>query len=118
MSPDDVRIRRLVYAVDLVVDDVAVDPLDLRAAERDPEFARAWSARAAALAQLLYALEDMLDRGLGQVAFWRMWEPQFTHLRNHPRFHAIAERSGLLDYWREVAWPDLCQPDNGGFVCD
>lgn len=64
------------------------------------------------------AMEDMLDLGMGYFNFWRMWEPQLKHLRNHPRFHAIAARSGLLDYWQEVAWPDLCHPAEGGFVCD
>jgi TolB-like protein/DNA-binding winged helix-turn-helix (wHTH) protein len=64
------------------------------------------------------AMEDMLDVGMGYLNFWRMWEPQLTHLRNHPRFHAIAERSGLLNYWQEVAWPDLCHPAEGGLVCD
>lgn len=64
------------------------------------------------------AMEDMLDRGLGHFSFWRMWEPQLTHLRNHPRFREIAERAGLLDYWREVAWPDMCHPAGVGFVCD
>jgi TolB-like protein/tetratricopeptide (TPR) repeat protein len=64
------------------------------------------------------AIEVMIERGDGMFAFWRMWEPQFAHLRNHSRFLEIAKRVGFLDYWRQVAWPDLCQPENGGFVCD
>jgi adenylate cyclase len=64
------------------------------------------------------AIEEMIERGDGLYAFWRMWEPQFAHLRNHPRFREIAERVGLLDYWRQVSWPDQCRPDNDSFVCD
>jgi adenylate cyclase len=67
---------------------------------------------------LFDAIEVMIDQGRGYVPYWRMWEPQFTHLRNHPRFREIAARVGLLDYWREVAWPDQCRPENAGFACD
>jgi TolB-like protein len=67
---------------------------------------------------LFDAIEVMIGQGQGTWAFWRMWEPQFTHLRNHPRFGEIAAQVGLLDYWREVAWPDQCRPEQAGFVCD
>ncbi|HRO88183.1 MAG TPA: hypothetical protein PLI48_03340 [Gammaproteobacteria bacterium] len=67
---------------------------------------------------LFDAVDEMIERGDGMYAFWRMWEPQFTHLRNHPRFRDIARRAGLLDYWRQVGWPDRCRPHNEGFACD
>jgi adenylate cyclase len=66
---------------------------------------------------LFDAIEAMIDKGQGFGPFWRMWEPQFTHLRNHPRFREIAARVGLLEYWREVAWPDQCRQQNAGFFC-
>jgi TolB-like protein/tetratricopeptide (TPR) repeat protein len=64
------------------------------------------------------AIDEMIERGDGLYAFWRMWEPQFTHLRNHPRFREIAKRVGFLDYWRQFGWPDQCRPDNDDFSCD
>jgi hypothetical protein len=67
---------------------------------------------------LFDAIEVMIGQGQGSWPFWRIWEPQFTHLRNHPRFRKIAAQVGLLEYWREVAWPDQCRPEKAGFVCD
>lgn len=63
-------------------------------------------------------VERMLERGDGLIAFWRFWEPQLTHLRNHPRFRELAVRAGLLAYWREMGWPDLCTSSDGRFVCE
>jgi TolB-like protein/tetratricopeptide (TPR) repeat protein len=62
-------------------------------------------------------IERMVDAGDGFYAFWRMWEPEFTGLRNHPRFRAVARRIGLVDYWREYGWPDLCRPRADSFSC-
>ena len=67
---------------------------------------------------LFDAIDDMIDRGSGMYAFWRIWEPQFTHLRNHPRFRAIAARVGFVAYWRTFGWPDQCRPDKESFVCN
>jgi TolB-like protein/tetratricopeptide (TPR) repeat protein len=62
-------------------------------------------------------VEAYVEAGRAMFGLWRMWEPQLTHLRNHPRFHQIARRIGLLDYWEERGWPDLCRPRDDGFVC-
>jgi tetratricopeptide (TPR) repeat protein len=67
---------------------------------------------------LFDAIEATIDRGGGMYAFWRIWEPQFTRLRNHPRFRDIAERTGLVAYWRTFGWPDQCRPDKDSFVCN
>jgi TolB-like protein len=63
------------------------------------------------------AVDAMIPDGNGLYALWRMWEPQFTHLRNHPRFRDLARRMGLVEYWREFGWPDLCRPEGDSFVC-
>jgi TolB-like protein/cytochrome c-type biogenesis protein CcmH/NrfG len=62
-------------------------------------------------------IEGMIRDGEGFYALWRIWEPEFTRLRNHPRFRAIAQRIGLVDYWREYGWPDLCRPEGDSFTC-
>jgi tetratricopeptide (TPR) repeat protein len=66
---------------------------------------------------LFDAIDATIDRGGGMYAFWRIWEPQFTHLRNHPRFREIAARVGFVDYWRQFGWPDQCRPEQDSFVC-
>jgi TolB-like protein/Flp pilus assembly protein TadD len=30
--------------------------------------------------------------------------------RQHPTFQSFAKRIGLVDYWKQNRWPDLCQP--------
>jgi TolB-like protein/Flp pilus assembly protein TadD len=65
----------------------------------------------------LDAMEDMIQNGEGLYSLWRVWEPRLAHVRNHPRFHDIARRTGLIDYWSEHGWPDLCRPEGETFAC-
>jgi TolB-like protein len=44
--------------------------------------------------------------------------PSFVRFRADPRFQQLVRDAGLLDYWRAVAWPDLCRPQGDGVVCD
>jgi TolB-like protein/tetratricopeptide (TPR) repeat protein len=44
--------------------------------------------------------------------------PNFARFRADPRFQQLVRDAGLLDYWRAVAWPDLCRPQGDGVVCD
>jgi hypothetical protein len=44
--------------------------------------------------------------------------PNFTRFRADPRFQQLVRDVGLLDYWRAVAWPDLCRPLGDGVTCD
>jgi TolB-like protein len=34
-----------------------------------------------------------------------------------PRFATLVEDVGLVEYWREVGWPQACQPEGEGFAC-
>lgn len=65
-------------------------------------------------------LFDELARQSGDnsLRYYRFWEPQFSALRQHDRFGTAVEEAGLVAYWRDVAWPDLCQPTDSGFACD
>ena len=44
--------------------------------------------------------------------------PNFARFRADPRFEQLVRDAGLLDYWRSVAWPDLCRPQGDGIECD
>jgi TolB-like protein/DNA-binding winged helix-turn-helix (wHTH) protein len=48
---------------------------------------------------------------------WFIWNPEMTTFRQDPRFVEIAAQLGLLDYWRDNGWPDLCQPDGESAHC-
>jgi predicted Zn-dependent protease len=48
-----------------------------------------------------------------------IWLPEFAPLRRTERFKAFMRRAGLVAYWRERGWPDLCRPVGADdFVCD
>ena len=48
-----------------------------------------------------------------------IWLPVLAPMRKTERFKAHVRAAGLLDYWRERGWPDLCRPVGADdFVCD
>jgi TolB-like protein len=47
------------------------------------------------------------------------WLPLDSGTRKTERFKTLMRQFGLVDYWRERGWPDLCQPVGADdFVCD
>jgi TolB-like protein/Flp pilus assembly protein TadD len=50
--------------------------------------------------------------GLSDVYYTFLWQPDAwsRKARQHPAFQAFAKRIGLVDYWKQNRWPDLCQP--------
>ena len=49
---------------------------------------------------------------------YRLWEPQFEWVRNSGLFKKYAEETGMVDYWMNNDWPDMCRGTPGGFECD
>lgn len=50
---------------------------------------------------------------------WIFWMPRERALRQTPAFQRYLRDSGLLAFWRENGWPDVCRSDGGeGVVCD
>jgi len=46
-------------------------------------------------------------------------QPDFAPFERRERFRAYVRKAGLVDYWRERGWPDLCRPQGADdFVCD
>jgi adenylate cyclase len=47
------------------------------------------------------------------------WFPAMRDIRKTPRFKKFVREIGLVDYWKEFGWPDLCRPvGDDDFVCD
>ena len=47
------------------------------------------------------------------------WFPVMHEVRQLPRFKEFVREFGLVDYWNEFGWPDICHKlDNGDFECD
>jgi hypothetical protein len=48
-----------------------------------------------------------------------LWQPESAPLRKTERFKKFVRDAGLVDYWRERGWPDLCRPmGTDDFICD
>ena len=48
-----------------------------------------------------------------------LWSPTAREFRKTPRFKELVREIGLVDYWKEFGWPDLCRPvGDDDFVCD
>jgi hypothetical protein len=70
----------------------------------DPEFA-------------LNAMERSVT--LNASALSLIWHPLMKDVRHLPRFNEFVREIGLVDYWKEYGWPDLCRPvGDDDFVCD
>ena len=46
------------------------------------------------------------------------WLPSLRDFRRDPRFVDIAERLKMTGLWRQIGWPDACEPLNDSFVCE
>ena len=48
-----------------------------------------------------------------------LWLPVMKEVRQLPRFKEFLKEIGLIDYWEQFGWPDICRPlENGDFECD
>ncbi len=58
------------------------------------------------------AIFDALDRNDPWSHDWDMshvWSQDGHEFRTDPRFAQLAERLGIVDYWKQYGYPDECQ---------
>jgi hypothetical protein len=50
--------------------------------------------------------------GLSDAYLNWLWQPEAwsTKARRDPAFQGFAKRMGMVDYWNQFGWPDLCKP--------
>jgi TolB-like protein len=60
--------------------------------------------------------QDRFDQFTGNDWFV-VWNSGIEPFRQDPRFAQLLQRLGLVAYWREHGWPDLCEPDGEGVTC-
>ena len=50
--------------------------------------------------------------------WWVFWRSEMVAFRQDPRFAELVTKLGLVDYWREHGWPDVCQPAGDSLICE
>jgi TolB-like protein/tetratricopeptide (TPR) repeat protein len=64
-------------------------------------------------ADVLLSVEDVTE-----LQFFMFFWPDAGNARQHPRFKAHVKESGLMAYWREWGWADMCEPvGEDDFTC-
>jgi TolB-like protein len=64
----------------------------------------------------LELLAAALERS--RINIYYVWMPLLERARQRPAFNALLRDLGLVDYWREYGWPEICQPTQGDdFAC-
>jgi len=48
---------------------------------------------------------------------WYFWRSDMASFRQDPRFAALVTDLGMVHYWREYDWPDVCQPAGDSVIC-
>ncbi len=46
-----------------------------------------------------------------------LWIPEMRPFRQDPRFQALADRLGLIEYWKQYGPPDNCELRDGKLIC-
>jgi adenylate cyclase len=67
-----------------------------------------------------FAMKAM-ERGnaINTAGLFKVWFPVMKEVRQLPRFKEFVREIGLVDYWKEYGWPDLCRlVGDDDFVCD
>ena len=54
------------------------------------------------------AIKASLDES--PVPVIMIWQPVFREVRQLDEFKDYLREIGLVAYWREYGWPDLCKP--------
>ena len=50
---------------------------------------------------------------------YAIWRPVYRDMRKLPRFKEFVRQIGLVDYWKQYGWPDMCRPfGENDFECD
>jgi len=64
--------------------------------------------------------EGNLDAGFrGSVTNVDLWAPEYQRVRKTERFKAYVRNAGMVAYWRQKGWPDLCKPVGANdFACE
>jgi adenylate cyclase len=64
---------------------------------------------------------DAMEKGvkINATGLFKIWSPVMREVRQLPRFKEFVREIGLVDYWNQFGWPDLCHAvGDHDFECD
>jgi TolB-like protein/Tfp pilus assembly protein PilF len=62
-------------------------------------------------------LENLRRSGAIGGSWGGLWIPEMRPFRQDPRFQALADRLGLMEYWTQYGPPDNCELRDGRLTC-
>jgi TolB-like protein len=63
------------------------------------------------------SFEETFDSSPEQI--YAIWRPVYRDMRKLPRFKEFVRQVGLVDYWKQYGWPDVCRPfGENDFECE
>lgn len=73
-----------------------------------------------ALDRMLEFYEDGLEAGYSVSASnMHLWHSRYADLRKTERYKSFMRKRGIVEYWEERGWPDLCRPiGSDDFICN
>jgi hypothetical protein len=76
-----------------------------------------WAGYFGDAALALDAMRSAINEQGGQAVY--LWMPQLKEMRQLPEFKAFLREIGMVAYWEEYGWPEICRPvDDDTFNCD
>ena len=76
-----------------------------------------WAAHFGDVILAFDAMRAAIDEQGGQMVY--VWMPQLASMRRLPEFKAYLREIGMVDYWNEYGWPDICRErGEDDFECD
>ncbi len=65
-----------------------------------------------------YRLVNLARDSIDGISWNTFWQGDLAAFRQDPRFAEFVTEQGLVDYWRENGWPDICQPVGDSVICE
>lgn len=65
-----------------------------------------------------FVVDMLLAHDATEAHYFAFFLPESSRLRQQPRFRELVVNTGLLNYWQQHSWADVCHPDGDSFRCD
>jgi TolB-like protein/tetratricopeptide (TPR) repeat protein len=69
------------------------------------------------LTPAFFQFKDVADKAKAHWYWPTVWHTDCKNIWSSPEFPTFVESNGLVEYWREVGWPEMCWPEGESFTC-